>query len=174
MRAGFIRGDMKITVLVENATPSSRLAACHGLSLLVETAGRRILFDVGPDATLLANARALDVDIACVDAVVISHGHADHGGGLGAYLEATQGSHYAHLRARRRVHRAPLRHVREQPQHLARSRSGESSALRANGGAYGARAGRRALLGRTRPPIPRRHRMRASSVWPRGQRARRF
>lgn len=84
---------MKITVLVENATPSSRLAACHGLSLLVETADQRILFDVGPDATLLANARALAVDIADVDAVVISHGHADHGGGLGAYLEATAGSH---------------------------------------------------------------------------------
>ena len=92
MRGGGLRGDMKITVLVENATPSSRLAACHGLSLLVEAADQRILFDVGPDATLLANARALDVDIACVDAVVISHGHADHGGGLGAYLEATQGS----------------------------------------------------------------------------------
>lgn len=84
---------MKITVLLENATPSSRFIAKHGLSLLLDAATAagpcRILFDVGPDESMLANARALGVDVAAVDAVVLSHGHADHGGGLAAYLEAT-------------------------------------------------------------------------------------
>lgn len=79
---------MKVTVLLENATPTSRLAARHGLALWVEAAGRRILFDMGPDAAFLANAEELGIDVATADAVVLSHGHADHGGGLGAYLAA--------------------------------------------------------------------------------------
>lgn len=40
---------MKVTVLMENTTPSGRFAARHGLSLLLERVGKRILFDVGPD-----------------------------------------------------------------------------------------------------------------------------
>ena len=52
---------MRITVLVENATPSSRLAARHGLALWIEAAGRRVLFDVGPDGSALANAAALGI-----------------------------------------------------------------------------------------------------------------
>ena len=80
---------MRITVLVENATPSSRLAARHGLALWIEAAGRRVLFDVGPDGSALANAAALGIDVGTADAAVLSHGHADHGGGLGAYLAAT-------------------------------------------------------------------------------------
>ena len=79
---------MKVTVLLENATPTSRLAARHGLALWVEAAGRRILFDMGPDAAFLANAEELGIDVATADAAVLSHGHADHGGGLGAYLAA--------------------------------------------------------------------------------------
>ena len=81
---------MKVSVLLENATPSSRFIARHGLSLLLETAaGMHVLFDMGPDAGFLENAAMLGVDIADVDVAVISHGHADHGGGLGAFLEAT-------------------------------------------------------------------------------------
>lgn len=86
---------MKVTVLLENATPTSRLAARHGLALWVEAAGRRILFDMGPDAAFLTNAEELGIDVAAADAVVLSHGHADHGGGLGAYLAAAdaRGAH---------------------------------------------------------------------------------
>lgn len=81
---------MKVSVLLENATPSSRFIARHGLSLLLDTdAGERILFDMGPDASFLQNAATLGIDMASVDVAVISHGHADHGGGLGAFLEAT-------------------------------------------------------------------------------------
>lgn len=80
---------MRATVLVENATPSSRLIARHGLSLFVEAAGRRLLFDLGPDASFLDNARTLGVDALSAEMAVLSHGHYDHGGGLRAYLEAT-------------------------------------------------------------------------------------
>ncbi len=83
---------MRITVLMENCTPSSRLVAKHGLSLFLELDdGRRVLFDMGPDASFLDNARALGVDAASADLAVLSHGHYDHGGGLAAFLEATSG-----------------------------------------------------------------------------------
>ena len=81
---------MKVTVLLENATPSSRFIAKHGLSLLLETGGRRVLFDMGPDESFLHNAHALGIDVATADTAVISHGHYDHGGGLVAYLDATR------------------------------------------------------------------------------------
>lgn len=80
---------MRVTVLMENCTPSSRLAARHGLSLWLELAdGRRVLFDMGPDEVFLANARTLGVDVTTADAAVLSHGHYDHGGGLPAFLAA--------------------------------------------------------------------------------------
>ena len=80
---------MRVTVLMENSTPSSRLAARHGLSLWIELAdGRRVLFDMGPDDSFLANAGALGVDVTSADLAVLSHGHYDHGGGLAGFLSA--------------------------------------------------------------------------------------
>ncbi len=77
---------MRITVLVENQ-PIQGIQAAHGLSLYVETADRRLLFDVGPDETIFTNAHALGIDLTQVDTVIISHGHYDHGGALEAFLQ---------------------------------------------------------------------------------------
>jgi len=67
--------------------------AHHGLSLLITAhvgAERHtLLFDAGPEgATLVRNAEILGVDFGQVEAVVLSHGHWDHGGGLVAAVEA--------------------------------------------------------------------------------------
>ena len=80
---------MKVTVLMENSTPNNRLCAKHGLSLFLETTSHKVLFDMGPDSSFLANAKALDIDVALADVAMLSHGHFDHGGGLGAYLDLT-------------------------------------------------------------------------------------
>jgi 7,8-dihydropterin-6-yl-methyl-4-(beta-D-ribofuranosyl)aminobenzene 5'-phosphate synthase len=77
---------MKLVTLMENTACSPELHAAHGLSLYLETPRHRILFDMGPDASFLDNARALGVDVAAVDVAVLSHGHSDHGGGLRAFL----------------------------------------------------------------------------------------
>lgn len=77
---------MKLITLVEN-TSRCELKAKHGLSLYLETEKHRLLFDLGPDGTLFENAKKRGVDLTGVDVVVISHGHYDHGGALGAFLE---------------------------------------------------------------------------------------
>ena len=81
---------VKIIVLVENTTESSKLKCKHGLSLYAETETHKILFDMGPNDLFLKNAEALGVDIADIDIAVISHGHIDHCGGLKYFLEKNQ------------------------------------------------------------------------------------
>ena len=91
---------MKITALVENTAPSGDLIKRHGLSVYVETTRHKLLFDLGPDDTFLRNAESLGIDIAEVDIVIISHGHADHGGGLPYFLERnTKAQIYIHREA---------------------------------------------------------------------------
>lgn len=79
---------MKIVTLVENVVYKSGLSAEHGLSLYIEHGGHRILFDTGQSDRFLRNAEALGIDIASVEALVISHGHYDHAGGLEAFCRA--------------------------------------------------------------------------------------
>lgn len=77
---------MKITVLAENTAGNPLLTAEHGLSLFIETKKHKILFDMGKTDAFAANARALGVDLSEVDIAVLSHGHYDHGGGMGEFL----------------------------------------------------------------------------------------
>jgi len=74
--------DLRITVLVENTARDSRLRTEHGLSFWIEAEGRKILFDTGQGEALEPNAQQLAVDLGQTDAIVISHGHYDHTGGL--------------------------------------------------------------------------------------------
>ncbi len=78
---------MKLITLIENTACREDLAFEHGLSLYLETGGRHILFDAGQSGAFAENARKLGVDLAKADLAVLSHGHYDHGGGLGRFLE---------------------------------------------------------------------------------------
>ena len=60
--------------------------------MYVEADGHAILFDTGPDpSTLKSNARVLGVDLSRVEAVVLSHEHGDHVGGIEAVAEVKHG-----------------------------------------------------------------------------------
>ncbi len=71
-----------ITILMENTVRRSGLVAEHGLALWINCAGGPILFDAGQTDHWLANAGHLGIDPSDAKAVVLSHGHYDHGGGL--------------------------------------------------------------------------------------------
>lgn len=78
---------VRVRVLVDNTAGLAGLRAEHGLALWVETPHGAVLFDTGQTPAVLAhNARALGVDLSRADAVVLSHGHYDHAGGLPAVL----------------------------------------------------------------------------------------
>lgn len=76
---------MKILSLVENTT-NGMCRTAHALSLYIETARHKILFDVGADDTFIYNARLLGVELTEVDTIIISHGHRDHAGALAQAL----------------------------------------------------------------------------------------
>ncbi|MDR1755264.1 MAG: MBL fold metallo-hydrolase [Eubacterium sp.] len=78
---------MLIKVIVENQTVLPALRAVHGLSLYIEAGGHKILFDVGPDDSILHNAPIMGVDLSAVDMLLLSHAHFDHTGALGLFLE---------------------------------------------------------------------------------------
>ena len=73
-------------MLMENTPFAEGFRSEHGLSIHIETERHRILFDMGQSDGFIANAEKLGIDLAAVDIAVLSHGHYDHGGGLGAFL----------------------------------------------------------------------------------------
>jgi len=83
---------IKATVLSENSVyHKPGLMAEHGWSVFVETGRDKILFDTGQGQVLLHNARALGVELEAASAVVLSHRHWDHTGGLRAVVSLTKG-----------------------------------------------------------------------------------
>lgn len=78
---------MKITFLSDNKTERAGCAAEWGLSVLIESRGRKVLFDVGASPVFAENAKALGIDLSEVDSVVISHGHYDHTEGMATFCD---------------------------------------------------------------------------------------
>ncbi len=78
-----------LTVLVDNITLTDQYFIGEpGLSFFLETAGKKILFDTGYSGAFLANAAKMGVGLYDLDAIVLSHGHRDHTGGLVALVSS--------------------------------------------------------------------------------------
>ena len=90
-----------ITTLVENSVQARGLLAEHGLSFHLQVSPRSLLFDTGQSDLFLHNALKLRLSLADTEAIVLSHGHNDHTGGLKAAQEAAP-------QARLFLHRAAL------------------------------------------------------------------
>lgn len=52
------------------------------LSLLIEIDSLKVLFDTGQTDVFFLNAEKDGLDLSLIDALVISHGHYDHTGGV--------------------------------------------------------------------------------------------
>ncbi|MBN2472797.1 MAG: MBL fold metallo-hydrolase [Anaerolineae bacterium] len=79
---------VRVTCVVENTAPEeSGLRSEHGVAFWVETGDGQVLFDTGQSGdALLHNAAALGIDLAAADALVFSHAHYDHTGGVQAFM----------------------------------------------------------------------------------------
>lgn len=79
---------VRITILVENSVHRHSLLAGHGLAFHIQTGDRSLLFDTGPGDLVQRNATTLGLPLDRIEAVVLSHGHYDHTGGLACILNA--------------------------------------------------------------------------------------
>ncbi len=86
---------LRITILYDNYLHDERLKSEWGFAALVETGDHVLLFDTGGTATLMDNMHLLGIDPRTIEAVVLSHEHPDHIGGLIPFLaEANQPTVY--------------------------------------------------------------------------------
>ena len=80
---------VKIKVLIDNQPGDDALLECeHGLSFYIETGCSRVLCDMGASEKFISNASRMGIDLSAIDFAFVSHGHADHTGGLPDYLRA--------------------------------------------------------------------------------------
>lgn len=80
-------GPVTVTVVYDNRSLQKDLTPDWGFACVVDAAGHRLLFDTGAKGDLLlANLKQLSIDPATFEAVVVSHNHWDHTGGLESIL----------------------------------------------------------------------------------------
>ncbi|HUW71515.1 MAG TPA: MBL fold metallo-hydrolase [bacterium] len=86
--------EFEIIVMAEDSVMyESPYLGQHGISMLARATGggvtRHILMDVGQNPTgLLHNFRQMNIDPACIDAIIITHCHYDHTQGLAEIVAA--------------------------------------------------------------------------------------
>lgn len=81
---------IKFIFLSENKTENPKCNAEHGLSVYIETEEMTLLMDTGASNLFESNAKARHIDLACAEALVISHGHYDHTQGVPQFCRINQ------------------------------------------------------------------------------------
>lgn len=77
---------MKIVCLIENTAVDEKLFYEDGMSLFVEYGGKNYLIDTGLTGRAVDNAKRMRLPIDCIDAVVLTHNHNAHIGGIDAIM----------------------------------------------------------------------------------------
>ncbi len=78
---------IRITVLVENSVHRQGLVAEHGLCFHIQSGSHQLLFDTGQSDLAVINAATLRLPLDPIEALVLSHGHYDHTGGVPTVLD---------------------------------------------------------------------------------------
>ncbi len=79
--------NMTITIIYDNNPYKQGLKTNWGFSCLVTGIEKSILFDTGPDGSLISNMEKLAIEPKTIEIVVLSHIHSDHTGGLNSFLQ---------------------------------------------------------------------------------------
>lgn len=79
---------IEVKVLADNEVYESGLLAEHGLSFWIKYGDKKFLFDTGQGLVLEHNAVKMGIDLDSLSGVMLSHGHFDHGGGVGALIDS--------------------------------------------------------------------------------------
>ena len=81
--------EWTFTVLYDNYIHKEGTKADWGFACLIEGGEKTVLLDTGTNPEILMhNIRMMNVNLQSIDAVVITHDHGDHTGGLGEVLKA--------------------------------------------------------------------------------------
>lgn len=89
--------QLKITAVTENTAGCFEALGEWGLALWIEADGHRLLCDAGKGQALRCNAELLKINLAEAEALVVSHGHHDHTGGIAELVAlGFRGKVYAH------------------------------------------------------------------------------
>ncbi|MEE1174525.1 MAG: MBL fold metallo-hydrolase [Paludibacteraceae bacterium] len=122
---------MRITFLVDNLPhPTLPLLTEHGLSMYIDQitpnssllTPNSILCDMGASGAYLKNAKALGIDLDTCHWAFLSHGHADHTGGLGKWI-----AQYGHIHVYASHHIPTLQCYSSRPKKVASQRFNDSA-----------------------------------------------
>jgi 7,8-dihydropterin-6-yl-methyl-4-(beta-D-ribofuranosyl)aminobenzene 5'-phosphate synthase len=79
--------ELRLTIVYDNNRYDRALETRWGFSCYIKGAEKTVLFDVGGEGSvLMGNMKKLGIDPRTVDAIVLSHVHHDHVGGLSRFL----------------------------------------------------------------------------------------
>lgn len=103
-----------ISILADNRAADGFVRE-HGFALWIEADGMRLLFDTGRADALIPNAEKMGIQLSLTDAVILSHGHYDHTGGVAHILSQARYPHLfchpAALRMRYSIHDGQARNI---------------------------------------------------------------
>ena len=81
--------DLSFSILVDNESAEGYQHE-HGFAIWISAFGKKLLFDTGQGFSLVQNAGTSGIDLSSSDALILSHGHYDHTGGILNFLSINQ------------------------------------------------------------------------------------